>query len=365
MKKLLFICIIFAITLSQLTCVNIAYAANYTVEEVADLILYDIDDEAEEIRRIDALVAIMNAIGMSNYDSVMYPSPCFGGIYTWADFLDIEAEERLFWRGYLRVAHSCSILYGEETPLDNGTIAVEYDLLSNATSGACVAFMMRAMSDENQVDMTNTDILYDMAKSSGLLKEEDVFYNDASRNISVAEFRELLIRFLEQSRYKYWNEVGIERDKERSCTYLNYLNENESSWLNKAPEIEDRVVLVNNRGASELIDIKGYLTDSVTYFPCFLMLVTLNEQTGGSERWNDDGSYTVENGMGDVATIYPGSDILIKNGEEYKLSSPTLDKNRYNFGITEEVLQLIYNDKVDISYYANKMYYCITVNLIL
>ena len=364
MKKILSICIIFIITLSQLSYVNIAYAANYTVEEVADLILYDIDEDAMEIRRIDALVAVMNAIGMSNYNSVIYPSPYSESKYRWWDSGELEYLDREFWKGYVRAARSCSILYGEETPLEDGTIAVEYDLLSNATSGACVAFMMRAMGDENQVDMTNTDILYDMAKSSGLLKEEDAFYNDASRNISVAEFRELLIGFLEQSRYKYWNEVGIEKDEERSCTYLNYLNENESSWLNKAPEIEARVALVNNMEALELIDIKGYLTDSVTYFPCFLMLATLNEQTGGSERENDDGSYTVENGMGDVATIYPGSDILIKNGEEYKLSSPTLDKNRYNFGITEEVLQLIYNDKVDISYYANKSYYCITVDLV-
>ena len=364
MKKILSICIIFIIMLSQLSYVNIAYAANYTAEEVADLILYDIDKEQATLRRIDALIAVMNAMGWSNYDALTY-RPYSTNPSDWADSRDVLPWDRQLWHGYVYVARPF-LLFGEEVLLEDGSVGTYCDVLSDATSGTCVAFMMRALSDRSQIDTTNIDILYDLAKSRGLLKYEDPFYNDSNYTVSVVEFRELLIRFLNQNMgYRFRDDY--ERD---DCTYLEFLNEKEDSWLNEPPMFEYREAIVNTNTSDSILmyqplAIDFYIENDVTYYPFILVALVLDAQTeGGSVDSGEDGSYTIENGMGDVATIYPGSDILIKNGEEYKLSSPTLDKNRYNFGITEEVLQLIYNDKVDISYYANKSYYCITVDLV-
>ncbi len=364
MKKILSICIIFIITLSQLSYVNIAYAANYTAEEVADLILYDIDKEQATFRKIDALIAVMNAMGWSNYDALTY-SPYSTNSSDWADSRDVLPWDRQLWHGYVYVARPF-LLFGEEVLLEDGSVGTYCDVLSDATSGTCVAFMMRALSDENQIDTTNIDILYDLAKSCGLLKYEDAFYNDPNYTVSVVEFRELLIRFLNQNMWHRFN-GGYECD---DCTYLEFLNGSESSWLNEPPRFEYREAVVNTNTSDSILmyqplAIYFYLENDVTYYPFILVALVLDAQTeGGSVDGGEDGSYTIDNGMGDTTIVYPGSDIVIKNGEEYKLSAPCIEVVDDLFGITEEALQLIYNNKVEISYYVNKSYYCITADLV-
>lgn len=364
MKKILSICIIFIITLSQLTCVNIAYAANYTVEEVADLILYDIDKEQATLRKIDALIAVMNAMGWSNYDALTY-SPYSTNSSDWADSRDVLPWDRELWHGYVYVARPF-LLFGEEVLLEDGSVGTYCDVLSDATSGTCIAFMMRAISDENQIDTTNIDILYDLAKSCGLLKYEDPFYNDPNYTVSVVEFRELLIRFLNQNMWHRFN-GDYEYD---DCTYLEFLNETESSWLNEPPRLEYREAVVNTNTSDSIIGwqsiaIDDYIKNDVAYYPFILVALVLDAQTeGGRIDSNEDGSYTIDNGMGDIAIVHPDGDIVIKNGVEYKLSAPCLYERSGYFGITEEALQIIYNNKVEISYYVNKSYYCITVDLV-
>ncbi len=370
-KRKIAMCVSFIILTLLLSNINVAYAANYTAEEVADLILYDIDKEAATLRRIDALIAVMNAMGMSNYDAQMY-SPYATDVSDWADSSDVLPWDRDFWSGYVYIARLL-LLFGEDVLLEDGSVGTYCDVLSDATSGTCVAFMMRALSDENQIDTTNIDILYDLAKSCGLLKYEDAFYNDPNYTVSVIEFRELLIRFLNQNMYNYYGELFYREICEKDdYTYLQFLNETEDSWLNKEPRVEYRETVVNTNYTDSIVAwqplaIDDYLENGVTYYPICLVAMVLNSQTGGGRiDSGEDNSYIIDNGMGDIAIVYPGSDIVIKNGVEYKLSVPTMNyQNIPEFGVTEEVLQLIYNDKVDISYYVNKMYYCITADLIL
>ena len=370
MKKILSICIIFIITLSQLSYVNIAYAANYTAEEVADLILYDIDKEATTIRKMDALIAVLNAIGMSNYDSAY-----FNAIVEdteWSDDKHVLPDNTYaYLSGYKYLAMFEDIMFGEQCTLENGRRGWIYEPLSNATSSTCIAFMVRAMNDWDRLDLCNVDLLYKTAKTCGLLKPEDAFYNNLDYVVSVQEFRELLIRFLNQKAYKYYGTVAAiaqcEIQTDARYTYLELLNNMDTSWLNKAPIHEARVVVVNGLevyGPYYFINIENYITDNNIYFPFLGTSRSINGETGGNFDINEDGSYTVNNGMGDTSIIYPGSDIIVKNGVEYKLSAPCLDEQEDYFGVTEEALQLIYNNKVEISYYVDKTYFHITVGVV-
>ena len=364
-KRRIAMCVLFIILTLLLSNINVAYAANYTAEEVADLILYDIDKEQATLRRIDALIAVMNAMGWSNYDALTY-RPYSTNSSDWADSRDVLPWDRQLWHGYVYVARPF-LLFGEEVLLEDGSVGTYCDVLSDATSGTCVAFMMRALSDENQIDTTNIDILYDLAKSCGLLKYEDAFYNDPNYTVSVVEFRELLIRFLNQNmKHRFNGNYGKD-----DCTYLEFLNETESSWLNEPPIFEYREAVVNTNTSDSILmyqplAIDFYIENDVTYYPFSLVAMVLNSQAGGGRiDSNEDGSYTIDNGMGDTAIVYPDGDIVRKNGVEYKLSAPCIEVVYDLFGITEEALQIIYNDKVEISYYVNKSYYCITADLIL
>lgn len=145
MKKILSICIIFIITLSQLSYVNIAYAANYTAEEVADLILYDIDKEQATFRKIDALIAVMNAMGWSNYDALTY-SPYSTNSSDWADSRDVLPWDRELWHGYVYVARPF-LLFGEEVLLEDGSVGTYCDVRHGGKS--CVKSIKTNLLGEN------------------------------------------------------------------------------------------------------------------------------------------------------------------------------------------------------------------------
>ncbi len=86
------------------------------------------------------------------------------------------------------------------------------------------AFMMRCLKGP---DLNDLDETFAMAKEYGLIKEDDIFYNNGDSSITLDYFCTMLWRFLNQNRYLYFNAenfgTGLGKDEDRSMTYLEYL----------------------------------------------------------------------------------------------------------------------------------------------
>jgi len=100
------------------------------------------------------------------------------------------------------------------------------------TAKEAAAFMVRCLKGKDLGDLNKT---FEIAKEMGLIKEEDVFYTNGDDFITPDYFLIMLQRFLNQPRYKYFDEdlylhYGI--DSERSMTYLQYLQSKQENTDN-------------------------------------------------------------------------------------------------------------------------------------
>lgn len=206
---------------------------------------YNLIDEGFEspntVTRFECLAAVMKAAGVnedindrakfllyaSSYHSTFNENAYFDGSEIYTDPVlrsEFSAKYVGKW-GYVDLAFNHGIAKGE---MLNGQRCFFFDRF--VTAKEAVTFMLRCIED-------STDILWDevylKAKERGLIKESDVFYNDEAHFITPDEFCVLLYRFLNQQRYIYFidsffdsNGMAIEfiqRDEERSMTYLEYL----------------------------------------------------------------------------------------------------------------------------------------------
>ena len=194
-------------------------------------------ESTDTVTRYECVTAIMKAIGATEdiardikgffYDSysgvLLKPERSFfdgDGKGPDFDFVKYYSKET----GYISLAFYYGIAKGE---IIGNHRYFYFD--RPVTAKETAAFMMRCLRGPDLGDLNET---FAMAKESGLIKEEDVFYGDGDSLIAPDNFCIMLQRFLNQPRYLYFDEelyfvpdssAGIQVDRERSITYLQYL----------------------------------------------------------------------------------------------------------------------------------------------
>lgn len=370
MKKFFIINIsIFLISVISISSAAEVYANStqfLSDSDIVDLILCDVNCKSETIQRIDCLVAIMNAMGYTNYDAFEQDTDCFPDYRYWADSFETTIWDRDLWNnGYLQQARLSCLIYGE--PSDGG---FRFGYFDPVTVGTCIGFMTRAIVEND--NLTDISEITKKAREIGLLKPNDKFYYNIDYVLKPEDFKELLTRFLNQRPNKYWLSAEnkmVESAKEDKiyASYLEFLNNYNYSWLNKSPEKEYRYVLINVDGLpftvfNEVINVKPFVSRGEVKFPLITILYGLEEFSG--RRYythNYDGSYNIDNGYGNIISIMPDSEILTKDGVDIQLPNK-IETN--NCLVTKEILDIIFSNRLSVDYYMTKSYFVINVSLL-
>ncbi|NLM50538.1 MAG: hypothetical protein GX196_06265 [Clostridiaceae bacterium] len=191
----------------------------------------------DTVTRYECLVTIMKAIGVTEDIAIGGSgilASCFGepseraffdgdGIGPGVDFVKYSYKIT----GYIDLAFYYYIAEGE---FIGNRRYFYFDRPVTAKEAA--AFMVRCLKGKDLGDLNKT---FEIAKEMGLIKEEDVFYTNGDDFITPDYFLIMLQRFLNQPRYKYFDEdlylhYGI--DSERSMTYLQYLQSKQENTDN-------------------------------------------------------------------------------------------------------------------------------------
>lgn len=387
MKRIISVILITVLTIMQVSILPVNAKTDYTAEEVADLILSEVDYEDTAINRLTSLISIMNVMNFTNYWSVV--SGAAWDYYGYWDgyeniYIDnyLSNAELLYLKGYLYESSYSDMFFGEEIINENGEIIHDPKFFDNTTAGSCISIMIRALNDKNDFDFNDIEIIYNKARECGLLIPSDIFYNNPEHELTVIEFREILIRFLNQKKYKYQSintsiNVLVENsgttyieyllDENRGSTYLEYLNTSESSWLNRLPAYEYRVICVENSNTNSIkmiwrLDISEETGEPL--FPIYLISAMLYDN-GVNYKYLDDGTVLIDNGMGDTIILYPNSNKLIKNGSEYELDDIINKYDDHEISVSNQALGIIFNNELNIEYFITKMYFniCVSMNI--
>lgn len=178
----------------------------------------------DTVTRGECIVAIMRAIGATDSEIEK-----IGG-----DDLIAFADTAVY--SYFGCAYLAEIAYGEECVVDYPTSRTAHTLKNTdifffpnreATVKEALAFMVRCLekSDKDKYDIDN---ILEKAYYYGILNNDDPVIGNGDFLITQNHFCVLLERFLQQERYKYF-ENNIFRmegniDEERSMTYLEMLS---------------------------------------------------------------------------------------------------------------------------------------------
>lgn len=211
-------------------------------------IIDSFEDDKENVTRGECIIAIMKAIGVTEETNEMdinrlYNSPIFRDSFTEMDKYKNEY-------GYIRLAGGKDIARGYYLTHDKVCSGSGMYFLpdKDVTYKEMVLFIMRCLNDfykEKTITKNgeiiikeDTDLMIMRAEEIGLINKNDDFYINFDESVSKENFYEIIYRFINQKRYYYGRELNtvtdgryIDKDVEKSITYLDYLRNREDKNL--------------------------------------------------------------------------------------------------------------------------------------
>ena len=197
-----------------------------TIAKLIQLNILDGNDfsNSDTVTREECLIRIMRAIGLNDEGVNSL------GATSYYAFVDTKS------RSYFGCASVSKIAYGEECVVDYETERTSHTLKNtdyfffpdrDVTVIETLAFMVRCL----ETDEIDLNLAFEKAKKLGLVSTEDEMIQKPNSTISQTDFCMLLERFLQQKRYKYYDDksdLDCNIDEEKSMTYLEFLSERQA-----------------------------------------------------------------------------------------------------------------------------------------